>query len=163
MSKGRYLQIDTPTRLYEAPNNREVAAFIGSMNFFDARIKSLSGESATVDAGPLGRITVPVREAAFTAGNKVLVAIRPEKFSLSETRTGGNENSIEGMLGAAAYLGDRSHFYVRVDGIQQPIAVSAQNATRVDNSFRDQERQVWLNWSDDAVVLLGTDQGPGKK
>ena len=163
MSKGRYLQIDTPTRLYEAPNNREVAAFIGSMNFFDARIKSLSGESATVDAGPLGRISAPVREATFSEGDKVLVAIRPEKFSLSETRTGGNENSIEGMLGAAAYLGDRSHFYVRVDGIQQPIAVSAQNATRVDNSFRDQERQVWLNWSDDAVVLLGTDQGPGKK
>ena len=155
MSRGRYLQIDTPARLYEAPNSREVAAFIGDMNFFDGRIVTLSGDSATVDTGPLGRITAPVREAAFTAGDKVLVAIRPEKFSLSETPAGGNRNSIEGTLDATAYLGDRSHFYVRVDGIQKPIAVSAQNATRANGGIRDQVRHVWLSWSEDAVVLLG--------
>ncbi len=159
MSRGRDLQVDTPTRLYEAPNSREVAAFIGSMNFFDARIESVSGDIATVDTGPLGRITAAVREVAFTAGDKALVAIRPEKFSISETRAGGNGNAIEGTLDAAAYLGDRSHFYVRVEGIEKPIAVSAQNATRTEGGVRDQERQVWLSWSEDAVVLLGADEG----
>ena len=58
-------------------------------------------------------------------------------------------------MDASAYLGERSHFYIRVDGIEQPIAVSAQNATRADDSIRDQNRQVWLSWPNDAVVLLG--------
>jgi spermidine/putrescine ABC transporter ATP-binding subunit len=155
MSQGRDLQVDSPTRLYELPNSREVAAFIGSMNFFDARIVSVSGDSATVDAGPLGKITAPAGEMAFSEGDKILVAIRPEKLSLSETRSDGNGNSVEGTMDASAYLGERSHFYIRVDGIEQPIAVSAQNATRADDSIRDQNRQVWLSWSNDAVVLLG--------
>ena len=44
MSKGRDLQIDTPARLYESPNSRDVASFIGNMNFFDGRVASVDGE-----------------------------------------------------------------------------------------------------------------------
>lgn len=159
MSGGRDLQVDSPTRLYELPNSREVAAFIGSMNFFDARIEAVGSDSATVDAGPIGRITAPAGEMAFSEGDKVLVAIRPEKLSISDTKPNGDGNSVEGTLDAAAYLGERSHFYVRIDGVEQPIAVSAQNATRADDSIREQDRQVWLSWSDDAVVLLAASQG----
>lgn len=153
MAKGRVLQIDTPSRLYETPDNREVAAFIGNMNFFDARIISLDDDLATVDAGPLGRFSASVRGAAFTPGDTVLVAIRPEKFSLSEIGKPDNGHSVEGRLSSSAYLGDRSHFYVQVDGIEKPIAVSAQNTSRI-GVVGDRERRVWLSWSDDAVVLL---------
>ncbi len=154
MANGRDLQIDTPSRLYEAPRSREVAAFIGDMNFFDARIVSMDRDSAAVDAGPLGRITVSVGELAFSAGDAVLVAIRPEKFSLAGERGEAENNAIEGILDDAAYLGDRSHFYVRVEGIERPIAVSAQNMSRALEGVSEQRRPVWLCWPDDAVVLL---------
>ena len=157
MSKGRALQIDSPTRLYEAPGNREVAAFIGSMNFFDARIVAVDSDNATVDAGPLGQITAPAGGLALSAGDKVLVAIRPEKLSLADERRDADGNAIEGILDNAAYLGDRSHFYVRVDGIERPIAVSAQNLTRTLDRVGEQQRPVWLCWPDDAVVLLSPD------
>ncbi|HEY7748451.1 MAG TPA: ATP-binding cassette domain-containing protein, partial [Aestuariivirgaceae bacterium] len=49
MSKGKTLQIDNATRLYEAPNCREVADFIGSMNFFDGAIKGIDNGHAIVD------------------------------------------------------------------------------------------------------------------
>ncbi len=157
MSKGRVLQVDSPTRLYESPSNREVAAFIGSMNFFDARVIAVDDDTASVDAGPLGRIAAPVGERAFSTGDKVLVAIRPEKLTLSDERREGGQNTVEGIQDATAYLGERSHFYVRVEGIEQPIAVSAQNATRVHETTGDHQRRVWLSWPDDAVVLLNVD------
>jgi spermidine/putrescine ABC transporter ATP-binding subunit len=155
MSNGRDLQVDTPTRLYEAPNSREVAAFIGNMNFFDARVTAVDSGKITVDAGALGTISTPASEIAFSTGDSVLVAIRPEKFSLEDQKPNGSTNAVEGVLDNAAYLGERSHYYVRVDGIEQPVAVSAQNANRRLEGFGDQRRQVWLCWPSDSIVLLG--------
>ncbi len=157
MANGRALHIDTPSRLYEVPRSREVAAFIGDMNFFDARIVSVDRDSAAVDAGPLGRIAASVGELAFSAGDKVLVAIRPEKLSLAGERREAEKNTIEGILDDAAYLGDRSPFYVRIAGIERPVAVSAQNMSRALEGIGEQRRPVWLCWSDDAVVLLDVD------
>ena len=157
MANGRALQIDTPSRLYEAPRDREVAAFIGDMNFFDARIIALDGDNVTVDAGPLGRIAAPAGDLTFSAGDEVLVAIRPEKFSLAGERRNAEANAVEGILDDAAYLGDRSHFYVRLGGIERPIAVSVQNLARSLDGIGERRSSVWLSWPDDAVVLLRSD------
>lgn len=154
MSKGRCLQIDTPNRLYEAPTTREVAAFIGNMNFFDAKVKKLNGKSATVDAGALGQVTAATGDGAFHDGENVLLAIRPEKLAIDDKKPGRGRKAIQGTLDNAAYLGERSHFYVRVEGIDKPVAVSAQNATRVLENVSGEPRPVWLSWPEDAVILL---------
>jgi len=72
MSKGRDLQVDTPTLLYEAPKSREVAAFIGNMNFFDARVTAVDRGSATVDAGVLGINGQDLDAALFGLGHDQL-------------------------------------------------------------------------------------------
>src|SRR5262249_57067047 len=59
MSKGKALQIDNASRLYEAPNCREVADFIGSMNFFDGAIKGIDSGHAIVDVGSARSLRVP--------------------------------------------------------------------------------------------------------
>lgn len=156
MSKGRYLQIDTPTQLYEAPKNREVADFIGTMNFFDARVSDVRAGKVIVDAGPIGNISALPGELPFVAGQLALAAIRPEKISISNEKP-SNGNSVEGTMDTTAYLGDRSHFYVRVNGVEKPIAVSAQNLKRSDLSDVPGQGAVWLGWADDATVLLNVD------
>ncbi len=153
MSKGRYLQIDTPSQLYEAPRSREVADFIGTMNFFDARVVSAVNGEVIVDAGPMGSLSVPPGHVNFSAGQNVLAAIRPEKLSITTSKP-ENGNAVEGSMDASAYLGDRSHFYVRVNGIAKPVAVSAQNTIRSADSAEGQKRQLWLTWPNEAVVLL---------
>lgn len=153
MSKGRYLQIDTPTQLYEAPQSREVADFIGTMNFFDARVKEVQGGTVAIDAGPLGNLSVSPGNLAFSNGQNALVAIRPEKFTLSNDKP-ENGNAVQGTVDDTAYLGDRSHFYVRINGVEKPVAVSAQNLNPSHVFGTDNEGQVWLNWADDAAVLL---------
>ena len=89
MSQGRNLQVDTPTRLYNAPSSRQVAAFIGNMNFFAARVTAIGQDEATVDAGALGTVAAPQGEQAFSSGDDVLIAIRPERIFLSDQKPEG--------------------------------------------------------------------------
>jgi len=153
MSQGRNLQVDTPTRLYENPANRDVASFIGTMIFFDGTVSTLANGGAEIQVDGLGRITTNNIPTSLMAGQAVDVAIRPEKLSLSNDEPAGTVNQAKGQLDNAAYLGERSHYYVSFEGVPQPVAVSAQNRQRADGKVED-KRPVWLSWDDNAFVVL---------
>jgi spermidine/putrescine ABC transporter ATP-binding subunit len=154
MSMGQVLQVDTPERLYEQPSSREVADFIGTMNFFDGTVKGMEGETTVIDAGPMGIIHSSRALDGALAGAPVLVAIRPEKIVIGESAPSANGNSVRGHIGASAYLGDRSHLHVRVAGHDQPISVASQNLTPAMTGVRLTENEIWLSWPNEAVVLL---------
>ncbi|MEO1193506.1 MAG: ABC transporter ATP-binding protein [Pseudomonadota bacterium] len=157
MSKGRYLQIDTPTQLYETPKSRTVADFIGTINFFPASVAAVEGSRATIDVAGLGSLSALVRDQQLASGSPILAAIRPEKLLIStEAPTGGN--AVKGTLNDAAYLGDRSHFFVQLAGQEDPVAVSAQNLRQEHELEIGGPRDVWLTWDSDAVVLLPDDR-----
>ena len=91
---------------------------------------------------------------APTAG-ATTVAIRPEKFNLSFQQPNVETNMVEGTMQAAAYLGDRSHYYVQIEGRDAPVAVAAQNAQRTMKAIdADQHEKVWLTWEEDSALLL---------
>jgi len=153
MSGGQVLQLDTPTGLYEAPKNREVASFIGTMNFFDGRVSKVNGSEISIITEGLGNVTKLMKNRDYVLGEKVQVAIRPEKLRLSDEKPQGTKNLVGGTLENSAYLGERSHFYVTVEGQPQPVAVSAQNQDRV-SAIDNHCKTVWLQWNDDAIVIL---------
>jgi len=157
MSKGRVLQVESPTGLYERPNSRFVADFIGTMNFFDGRVQTSDNGIASVDAGPLGTVEATTEGAALNAGADVLVAIRPEKLKLNFETPGEGANIIEGRMGPEAYLGDRSHFHVFLPGREQPVAVAVQNMERMATGLVTSDQPVWLSFSGKSVVLLRPD------
>jgi spermidine/putrescine transport system ATP-binding protein/putrescine transport system ATP-binding protein len=144
MSGGRILQVAPPRVLYEAPNCREVADFIGQRNFFTARVIAREGGLARVDLGPLGKTSL-----AVPADGDILIALRPEKIALSaEAQT----NNVEGRISAVAYLGERSHYTVAVAGVNEPIFVSGQNASQaIKHAPGD---VVFLSWSAADLVVL---------
>lgn len=154
MSGGEVLQIDTPAGLYEQPSSREVASFIGTMNFFDAEVTSNANGHAGLSVEGLGELSLPSDQIKSGAGDKVCIAVRPEKFAITNTHPEGIQNAISGTLANAAYLGERSHFFVDVMGAGKPVAVSSQNASRSQLSETDHGRPVWLSWNDDALVVL---------
>jgi len=154
MAQGHVLQIDTPTGLYENPNCKEVAAFIGTMNFFDAKARGPEGAHMLIDAGPLGNVRARANGAVRPApGAPVTVALRPEKINLSTSRPNVEHNFVEGRMSAAAYLGDRSHYYIRIQGRAEPVAVAAQNL-EASSDLGKPDQAVWLSWRDDSIVLL---------
>jgi spermidine/putrescine ABC transporter ATP-binding subunit len=157
MAKGRVLQVESPTGLYERPNSRFVADFIGTMNFFDGRVRKSDNGISIVDAGPLGTVEGTAEGEAPGVGADVLVAIRPEKLKLNFEAPGAGANIVEGRMGPAAYLGDRSHFHVFLPGRDQPVSVAVQNMERSSLRSVEPDKAVWLSFTSESVVLLRPD------
>jgi spermidine/putrescine ABC transporter ATP-binding subunit len=153
MSGGKVLQLDTPTGLYETPQNQQVASFIGTMNFFDGEVSKPSSGMFDISARGIGQVTAPARDRQYPKGAHVQVAIRPEKIRLTDDKPEAAENAVQGTLQNAAYLGERSHFYVALDGVEKPVAVSAQNRDLM-TGIGAEKRPVWLSWNNEALVVL---------
>ena len=150
MANGNVLQVDSPIGLYERPNSRFVAGFIGTTNLFPARLRDGEGGEAVIDAGPLGWIPA---EDAPGPGAEVVVAIRPEKLEIHLEAPGG-DHVVQGRMGPAAYLGDRSHFHVHLPGREQAVAVAVQNKEASAACAAVEGQAVWLRFERQSVVLL---------
>jgi spermidine/putrescine transport system ATP-binding protein/putrescine transport system ATP-binding protein len=79
---------------------------------------------------------------AFSEGDHVLLALRPERITLQ----GG---TVAGEIVAASFLGERSHYHVRIAGRSEPVLVAAAGATP--------QGPVMLGWQPDALVALPFD------
>ena len=157
MADGEMLQVESPTGLYERPNCRFVADFIGTMNFFAGRLLSKADGMATVDAGPLGILEAATGENGFAPGEQVMVAIRPEKLALHFETPGESVNAVRGRMGPMAYLGDRSHCHVLLPDLEEPVAVAVQNTDASLVGRAEPDRPVWLGFSSESTVLLRPD------
>ncbi len=153
MSQGKLLQIASPEEIYQRPVSVEVADFIGQMNFIDASVTDLKDGEAVLDTA-LGQIKAPASAAFIQKGANIVVAIRPEKLTLSKERRTNGQNAVQGVIKSAAYLGDRRHFYVSVQGCDKPLAVAAQEVQTSAGQSLNRDSAVWLSWADDAVILL---------
>ena len=161
MSKGQILQIDTAERLYEAPNCREVAGFIGSMNFLEGKLAGIAGDVAIVDAGPLGELRARLGGDGARLSDRVALAVRPEKLQMAEGPFDSDRfNSLRGRMVNRAYLGDRSRYFVEVDGLTHPLAVAAQNILRDSGGREMTSKQIWIGWPVDVGIVLVDRSGP---
>ncbi|MGH6871980.1 MAG: ABC transporter ATP-binding protein [Rhizomicrobium sp.] len=146
MSRGRVLQIADSRMLYERPNCREVADFIGTMNFIDGTVAAIEEGAAVVNCGPFGYLRLPVA-SAHTAGQAILLAIRPEKIGLSR-----EAGTVRGMIASTAYLGARSNFGVLIEGRAEPVAVAMTNVEHMPGLANGEA--VHLTFPPDAFVVL---------
>lgn len=121
MEGGKILQVATPRMLYERPASRAVADFIGEINFFHATVREIGETAATVNAGVLGILTLPAANLApgIKVGDHILLAIRPEHI-------GFGPDGVAGEIATSTFLGERSHFHIRLPGRSEPVAVSGQ-------------------------------------
>ncbi len=156
MARGDVLQIASPQSLYNQPNSVEVAEFIGQMNFIDATALHVNDDSVVLDAAGLGQIQA-ITDANFVRqGEQVIVAIRPEKLLISSVPFSTEVDSVQGKLKTTAYLGDRSHHYVEVEGCEKPLAVAGNEYSSGNGSPLERGADVWLSWNKEAPILLPT-------
>jgi spermidine/putrescine transport system ATP-binding protein/putrescine transport system ATP-binding protein len=145
MSGGRILQVASPRELYERPICREVADFIGEINFFHATVKGLDGDTVTANAGVLGIVTLPRASFgfAFAPGDHILLALRPERIALMKS---GGEGTVAGEIVASSFLGERSHYQVKLAGRGEPVAVASSGAAP--------QGPVMLGWAPEDLIAL---------
>ncbi|OWO93860.1 polyamine ABC transporter ATP-binding protein [Rhizobium esperanzae] len=153
MSHGKVVQVATPAEIYEAPNCRFVADFIGDVNIFDGKVTT-SGNGAVeiaVDSGFTIRIAAPDTPAiGSTAG----FAIRPEKIRVSRAAPANTPvNAAKGEIWDIGYLGDMTIFHIKLAS-GQFVRASSLNAQRsVEDPFT-YDQDVWVSFDQDAGVLL---------
>ncbi|WP_426077790.1 ABC transporter ATP-binding protein [Janthinobacterium sp. PSPC3-1] len=160
MSEGRILQVGAPGEIYETPNCRFVADFIGSVNLFDGRITQDEPDHVVVDT-PEGRHYV-AHGITGNLGMEVSVAVRPEKIGIQldapslEERASPAEhgyNCAQGVIVALAYFGNETSYHVRLDS-GAIVKVSRTNAARHDVSRLEREQRVWVWWDGADIVVL---------
>ena len=101
-----------------------------------------------------GRRFRAVAGADVKPGQKVSLALRPEKLRLAAQSAGGRgENCVAGRVHDIAYLGDISLYRVALDD-GAVMTASVANASRLADRSIGWEDQVWLSWTPDAAVVL---------
>lgn len=154
MSEGHVLQVDTPGGLYERPHTRKVASFIGSMNFLPARLISRESDHADVDVAAFGAVRVPSDRVGGGLGKQICVAVRPEKLRISKTPPADDAFTLAGVVESTAYLGERSHLQIRVEGLDDPLSVSTQNGIAAAETRLDEGQAVWIRWNNESLIVL---------
>jgi putrescine transport system ATP-binding protein len=153
MDQGRLIQVATPPEIYEQPNSRWVADFIGDVNLIEGRVVGggLAGlVIASADAGQL-RATSP---AEAKPGDAVAIALRPEKVRITqEPPVSAGENCVAGQVWDIGYLGDLSIYKVRLDNGFIMKATVANMRRLVERPIGGDDR-VWLSWAPEAAVVL---------
>ncbi len=153
MTAGQIVQVGTPREIYEFPQNRFVADFIGSVNIFEGRITEDGEDHVMVrspDAG--GDIYVP-HGISGVIGQKVAVAVRPEKVQISKGDLGDLRNKLSGTIDEIAYLGNSSVYQVRLDSGKM-LRVSQSNQARSEESALTYKDRVNLGWAGSAGIVV---------
>jgi spermidine/putrescine transport system ATP-binding protein len=112
MSQGVALQVGPANEIYERPNSRFVADFIGETNFLEGRVKSQAGRAAEVELAS-GLMVHAEADDSLTLGQNVAVAVRPEKVGLGGT---DGANAFRGTVDEVVYIGTDTHYRVRLPG-----------------------------------------------
>lgn len=121
---GKIEQIGTPTDLYERPQTRFVADFIGESNFFDATVQ-IRDERQTICALSDGTsVTLPEAEG-IEVGTKLTIAVRPERMRLSFLGDALlDENILLATITDVAYLGQSNKYVLRTSTGMEAIALA---------------------------------------
>jgi putrescine transport system ATP-binding protein len=151
MDKGVIRQVGPPADVYEHPNSLFVAGFIGSINIFEGEITSgAAGPAVSVPA--LGGVVAADPQGA-AAGQKVMLALRPEKIALSRERP-EQGNSFPGVVKDLGYFGKDSLFRVALAS-GALVSVNSVNSSR-DGAERaaDWGDKVWISFQPSAAIVL---------
>jgi spermidine/putrescine transport system ATP-binding protein len=111
MNKGKVLQIGLPVEIYERPNCRFVADFIGETNFLTGTVKKVLNDKITVFISALSKEINGIGHGDFTVNQDVAISIRPEKIRLEDddgkqiSGLKGTENVLRGSIITTAYVG----------------------------------------------------------
>ena len=153
MNDGRILQVGTPSEIYDSPQNRFVADFIGTSNFLEGTLISKKAVVLKTEL-PLKIVCTP--NSALPLNTPVTVAIRPERFNLRTTPASDAANSLRGVIQDESYLGTTLQYTVQTDYPTPLIAHQQNTGARETHRFQRGDT-VYLQWTPENAIILKTD------
>ncbi len=172
MNEGKVLQVGTPSEIYDSPQSRFVADFIGTSNFFDGVIVSTDGVLTEV----LSETEEPFRfvcrhEDTFQVDTTVTVVVRPERITISAEPDQNKPNCLRGVIVDESYLGTTVQYTVQTDyptpiivnqqlqGVDASYASNDQNTDNANSQRYRQGNTVYLHWIPENAIVLKREFG----
>ncbi len=150
MNEGKIVQIGEPQEIYERPNSRFVADFIGTVNLFDGEVDIASPTELRLTSSDMGAIiTKPID--GLSSKQTVTLAIRPERISITRDKPSA-ANCVEGIVEEVAYLGNQSIYRVKIAS-GKTVKVTMSNVDIEGEPIKWDEK-VYLSWNPGSGVVL---------
>ncbi|MEO8922588.1 MAG: TOBE domain-containing protein, partial [Caldimonas sp.] len=158
MSAGRFLQVGAPSDIYETPNSRFVADFIGNVNLMDGAVVEDEADHVVVDCGDCRHWIG--HGITGTLGMKVTVALRPEKIRIhSELPPGSGAgaaasfNRVHGKIKDLAYFGSFTVYHLQLAS-GRTLKISQSNSERQTDGALTWDDEAWASWAPLSPVVL---------
>ncbi len=153
MDRGEFVQIGGPREIYENPNCKFSAEFIGSVNMFDCTLLSSNTTQSLIQSKDFTRPIELNHDIDLADGMPLSIALRPEKIYISHSAPEENTNWCEGDVENIAYLGDISIYYVRLtDG--RIVTSTLPNVDRFKTGLPTWDDHVYLSWDPESCIAL---------
>jgi putrescine transport system ATP-binding protein len=148
MERGRLAQVGSAAEIYERPNSRFVADFVGAVNLFDGTL--VAGFNALALAVPGIETPLPLPEPVeLPEGAAAALAVRPEKLRLSAERPSGI--ALAATVVSVGYQGGLSLVHAATGS---GLVLKAQMPSVAATAF-ERGAAVWAGWAVAEAVLLG--------
>jgi putrescine transport system ATP-binding protein len=153
MSDGQIVQLGTPHEVYEYPNSRFSAEFIGSTNLFDGNVVEDEPDHIFVETAQLPSRLYVSHGITGPLGMPVTISVRPERIALTRKPPEGAYNWGRGTVANIAYMGGYSLYHVKLDSGKTVVAnVSSLALTEIESPTWGDE--IYVRWSASAGVVL---------
>jgi spermidine/putrescine transport system ATP-binding protein len=154
MNKGVALQIGTPVEIYERPNNRFVADFIGESNFLSGEVSNVEGTSAKVNLAGIGLPLTGLKVGEIKPGQNVIVSVRPEKIRLSD-HPALNYNCYQARVMHSTYIGSDTRVMISLgENIQMKVWEQNNISTLDPSAYYKAGQELWVSiFPENALVL----------
>jgi putrescine transport system ATP-binding protein len=155
MNYGEIAMIGEPTDIYEYPNSRFVAGFIGSVNMVEGFVVEDEPDHVRIRSSELG-CDIFVGHGVDCAPDQVLWwAIRPEKMLLTRERPLNirEANITKGVVEEIGYLGDMSVYQIVLESGKR-LRVTQTNTVRGNPDAITWDEQVYVSWGDTSGAVL---------
>ena len=153
MSDGWIAQTGSPMDIYESPNSRMIAEFIGTVNLFGGAIEVDEVDHLIIKSNDLAQpFYVGYGVTTNVEDKNVWLAVRPEKTIISREQPEGQYNWAKGIVHDIAHLGGISVYYIRLENGQIVQCSMTNRERRADHATWDDE--VFISWEDTSGVVL---------
>ena len=153
MDHGQIIQVGEPSEVYERPQTKDIANFIGTINMFDGEVMS-SNDSFLLRCPKISKPLKLPSQTELNIGQQVTLAIRPEKIKMTlEDPHDPSRITLRGEVLEFAYMGNISIYRVKIEeGVVLQITIP--NLDRTAERKIEWDAQVFISWHPDNSLVL---------
>ena len=115
MFNGMVDQVATPEQIYNKPETKMVAAFIGSMNFFETKCLEKSSKTTTGFHKDLGNVKLLKNNIFGVENSKLIIGIRPENLKIISNNLKSQSKSFTAKIVEKSFMGDTMLYSINLN------------------------------------------------